>query len=130
MSEPKALSRPDELGLRAIVRKERKIIRRARLVVERGAIDASSIDDDGNPVASGSVAGWDARRMRVAQDMRKSKRNAPIYIDVLARTLETHDKAEAEAGKGAPINLNFNAIIIPRLPEYPVIDIDPVTKES
>lgn len=130
MSDSKALAQADILGVRAIARKERKVIRKARLVVERGAIDASSIDDEGNPVERGAIEGWDARRMRVAQDMRKSKRNAPIYIDVLTRTLDTHDKAEAERGKGAPISLNIGAINICKLPDYPVIDVDVVRKEG
>ena len=129
MSQPKALSKVDEQGVQAIVRKERKVIRKARKVVERGALDATAIDDDGNPVAPGVLEGWDARRMRVAQDMRKAKRQAPVYIDVLTKTLESHDKLEAERNKAAPVQLNIGTINLVKAedrPQYQVIDIEPV----
>lgn len=118
MSE-KRLSEIDQRSAAVVLRKERSIIRKARRVVERGAIDATAIDDDGP-----APADWDARRVRVARDMRASKRNAPVYIDVLSGILDRHAKVEA-AKAAAPVPLNIAVInVVQAPPSYEVLDVE------
>ena len=63
--------------------------------------------------------------MRVALDMRKSRRNAPTYIDVLLRRLEGHEKAEAIKSQGAPVALNVGTINVVMPPTYQVLELEP-----
>lgn len=128
MSEERKLTRAEKREVNRIKHLERQIIRRARQVVERGGVDATAIDDEGNEVERGVTEGWSARRRRVALDMRKSKRNAPVYIDVLTRIVENHDKAEAAKQQAAPIQLNIGSINVVKAPEYPVIDVTATAK--
>jgi hypothetical protein len=125
MSDTK-LTKAEKRQVAAVKAAERTVIRRARRVVEQGALDATALNDDGLPVEEGVTEGWSARRRNVANDMRKAKRAAPVYIDVLARQLESHDKIEAAKTSGAAINLNIGAINIVKAPEYPVIDVTTV----
>jgi hypothetical protein len=114
----KALSPMDQAGADLVRRKARSVIRQARKIVEQGAIDATDVNDDGElPVE------WDARRRRVALDMRESKRNAPVYIDVLTRRLESHEKLEA-AKAGGNVSLNVAVINVVRPPAYEEIDVE------
>lgn len=126
MSDEKRLTKQDRREIAAVKSVERAIIRRARRIVEQGALDAAAITDEGLPVEEGLTEGWTAKRKNVATDMRKAKRAAPVYIDVLARQLESHDKIEAAKTAGAAINLNIGAINIVKAPEYPVIDVTAV----
>ena len=112
------LTGPVSSGVKAIQQIERQVIRKARRVVEQGALDATAIDDEGP-----APEGWDERRTRVARDMRQSKRNAPVYIDVLSRIVENHDKIEA-ARAGGPVQLNVGVVNVVQAPNYPVIDVE------
>ncbi len=119
----KALSPMDQRGADVVRRKARGIIRQARRIVEQGAIDATHVNDDGQFPEE-----WDARRRRVALDMRESKRNAPVYIDVLTRRLESHEKLEASKNTG---NLNLNVAVVNVVttpPQYEEIEIEAVDK--
>lgn len=109
---------------------ERTAIRRAMRVVEQGAFDATSIDDDGVPVGlHGEKVAGNPRRRRIALDMRQSKRNAPMYIDVLTRRLESAEKADALAAQGAPVHLNIGVVNVVVAPSYQTIDVTAEAKE-
>jgi hypothetical protein len=112
-----------ERGVQAVLRVERKAIRKGLKVIEQGALDATSIDDAGNPVAP-DVEPLTGKRLRVAKDMRLSRRDSPVYIDVLTRRIEGAEKADALAGNGAPRPLNIGVvnIVVPQQ-RYETIDV-------
>jgi hypothetical protein len=112
-----------ERGVQAVLRVERKAIRKGLKVIEQGALDATTIDNDGIPVSPDAepLAG---KRLRVALDMRKSRRDSPVYIDVLTRRIEGAEKADALANVGAPRALNIGVvnIVVPQR-QYETIDV-------
>lgn len=112
-----------ERGMQTMLRVERLAIRRGLKVIERGAFDATTIDDEGNPVAP-DVEPLTGKRKRVALDMRQSRRNSPVYIDVLTRRIESAEKADAIANQGAPRPLNIGVvnIVVPQQ-QYETIDV-------
>ena len=121
----KALSSLDR-GVQAVLRVERKAIRKGLKIVEQGAIDATTIDNDGNPVdpATPEQERLKGKRLRVAQDMRKSRRDSPVYIDVLTRRIESAEKADAMANQGSPRPLNIGSVtIVVAAPQYETIDV-------
>lgn len=124
----KALS-VQEQSTRAVQRAERKVIKRTQNLIERGVLDASRIDDDGMPVRpQDQEVVSDARRHRIAMDMRQSKRNAPLYIDVGLRRLENAEKLDAAEKVGAMVQLNVGTVNIVQAPQYDVIDVTPGRK--
>ncbi len=128
MSKERKLTKLDKEGIKAMERLERRVVRKARAIVEQGSVDATALTDEGTPVEEGLTKGWSARRRNVANDMRKSKRNAPVYIDVATRIVETADKMEAAKSQAAPIQLNIGAINVVTAPQYEVIDVTATSK--
>lgn len=118
-----ALMKPQEQALRLT---ERKVIRRAKLIIEQGCIDAASINDDGaNDEGEQPFTG---RRRRVALDLRQSARNKKTYLEFMLRRVEGAEKIEAARDQGPKYQLN-NCVVINVTPrEYPeqevgVIDV-------
>lgn len=110
-------------GVQAVLRVERKAIKRGLKIIEQGAVDATGIDDAGIPV-SPDVEPLKGRRLRVALDMRSSRRDSPVYIDVLTRRVESAEKADAMSNQGAPRPLNIGVvnIVVPQQ-QYETIDV-------
>ena len=101
----------------SLERVRRREMRKLRKVVEGGIDLASSIDNDGAPVAP------NAREKHIALDWRQPKRLAPFYLEAALRRLEAHERLEASQKEAAPVMLNIGTINIVRAQEYPVIDI-------
>ena len=117
-NELRELSDVNQGGVLAIRAKERVVIRRMRRVVEQGALDATKIDDDGPaPEVGEDEKPWSRDRLRIAQDMRKSKRMAPVYLDHMQRKVDAHDDREAQ--KTAPSPLNIGVVNIVQAVSYP-----------
>lgn len=109
------------LATKEVTRVERKVLRKARRLVEEGAVNATRINDNGLD-DQGSEVILDEERKRIALDMRKSKRHAPVYIDVLLRRVESAEKAQALQGAGrGPLNVGVFVHVAP--PQYPAIEI-------
>lgn len=123
MSES-ALKAADKAGVAAVKFVERKVIRRALRVVEKGALDATLINDNGLD-DQGSEVILTERAKRVAMDMRKSKRHAPVYIEVLLRRIEGAEKADALRDQGPRPPLNVGVFVQVQAPEYPTLALDP-----
>lgn len=113
-------------SVKAVQRIERKVIKRALKTIEQGALNATKVDDDGTGVDDeGNPVELSVREKRVAMDMRKSKRNAPVYIDVLTRRLESAEKADAMSNQGERAQLNIGTVnIVQAAPQYEVINVD------
>lgn len=121
----KALS-TTENAMRAIRQVERTAIRRAKRVIERGAYDATKIDDDGLPVGeAGEEVVRNPERKRVAMDMRKPKREAPVYVEVMTRRLESAEKLDAASDQGQPVSLNIGVMVVQQGPQYSTLDVTP-----
>lgn len=117
-----------EAAVRAVQRVERKVIKRAMRLVEQGALNAARINDNGLD-DQGSEVILNERDKRIALDMRKSKRLAPVYIDVLLRRIESAEKADALNGQAkAPLNIGVFVQVAPR--EYPTVEIAAQREEA
>lgn len=112
----------DQAGVAAVRAVERKVIRRMRKLVEQGALDASLINDNGLD-DQGSEVILNERRKRVALDMRKSKRHAPVYIDFMKARVESTERADA-LRDGPRLSLNVGVVVEVRPAQYPVKMID------
>lgn len=98
----------------------RRVVRRALRKLEVAAERAMEIDDDGLSVPEPQ------RADHVAKDLRKSKRESPMYIDVLLRRTEFVEKLEAAReteGKGVQLNIGTVAVQVV-VTEYPSMKID------
>lgn len=115
----KALTKPDQAGIKAGLAVERRVIRRAMRVVERGALNATLINDDGLD-DQGSEVLLNERDKRVARDLRKSKRLAPVYLEVLLRRLESAEKIDAMRDQGPKVALNVGKLLVVQAVAYPV----------
>lgn len=115
----KALNRIDQAGVRAGRAAERQVIRRAMRVVEKGALNATLINDDGLD-DQGSEVILNERDKRVARDLRKSKRMAPVYLEVLLRRLESAEKVDAMRDQGPKLALNVGKVVVVQAVPYPV----------
>lgn len=104
---------------RDIARIERKVVRKALRKLEDGIARAMVIDDEGKEIVE------EKRADHLAKDLRKSKRHAPYYVDVLLRRTETAEKLAAAASQTAPTQLNIGTVNVVVAREYPVINIDP-----
>lgn len=92
-----------------------KRIVRMRKMLGRGLLDAMQVDDEG-PVPED----WDKDRVRVARDLRRPKRYAPIYVELGEKMLEHHDKIEiARETEPRDIQLNIGVVNIVQPPSYP-----------
>ena len=109
-------------GVRAVLAVERKIIRRMRKLIEEGAINASRINDDGLD-DQGSEVILDEQKKRIARDLRKSKRHAPVYLQVFADRVEAAEKADAARAQDRQ-PLNIGMVVQVQIPEYPVKRLD------
>lgn len=81
--------------------------------LEDAAARAMQIDDEGREVPEPK------RLDHVAMDLRKPKRIAPYYIDVLTRRQENAEKIEAAKDVGPAVQLNIGTVQI-AVPQYPV----------
>lgn len=117
------LTKLDQAGIKAGRAVERKVIRRAMRVVERGALNATLINDDGLD-DQGSEVILNERDKRIARDLRKSKRHAPVYLEVLLRRLESAEKIDAMRDQGPKQALNIGKVVVVQQAAYPVQRID------
>lgn len=118
----KALSPLAKATGRALRRTHTRVVRKALRKLEQGVSDAMGIDDDGATVPE------DMRASHVAKDLRKSKRNAPYYLDVLLRRTESAEKLAAARDEGPRVSLNIGTVNVVVPPQYEVIDIEPTEK--
>lgn len=118
--KPARLNKLDQAGIRAGRAIERKVIRRAMKVVERGALNATLINDDGLD-DQGSEVILNEREKRIARDLRKSKRHAPVYLEVLLRRLEAAEKIDAMRDQGPKLALNVGKIVVVQSAAYPTL---------
>jgi hypothetical protein len=121
----KALTRR-EAGIAAIRQVDRKAIRKAVNLVERGMLDASRINDDGrDDQGEDPFKGLpDAeRRRRIAKDLRLSKRYSPVYIDVALKRIEGAERIDSITDQAAPVSLNIGTVnvVVPR--QYETVDV-------
>ncbi len=126
----KALTRR-EAGIAAIRQVDRKAIRKAVNLVERGMLDASKNNDDGrDDQGEDPFKGLpDAeRRRRIAKDLRLSKRYSPVYIDVALKRIEGAERIDSITDQAAPVQLNIGTVnvVVPRTYEH----IDVTAKKS
>jgi hypothetical protein len=126
VSEPKAALVQQREANDAVKYTERRVLRKARRLIEDGILHATLIDDFGVPVDAENPPQLTKQQMRIALDLRDSKRNAKMYIDTAIRVSELALKAEAIKSQGGPVQLNIGTINIVRREEYqyPVIDVD------
>lgn len=122
MSDSRPLTKREEAGVAAVRFVERKVIRRMRRLVEHGALNATRINDDGLD-DQGSEVLLNEQEKRIAMDLRKSKRHAPVYLDVHLRRVEAAEKADALRDQ-PKTNLNIGVFVEVRAPEYPTLRID------
>lgn len=113
------LSAIDQAGVKAGLAMERRVIRKAMKVVERGALNATMINDDGLD-DQGSEVILNERDKRIARDLRKSKRHAPVYLEVLLRRLEAAEKLDAMKDQGPKLSLNVGKMVVVQAVPYPV----------
>lgn len=118
----KPLRKIDQDGFNAVRRVERNVIRRMRKLVEEGAINASRINDDGLD-DQGSEVILNEQAKRIAKDLRKSKRHAPVYLDVYYRRVEGAERADA-LRDGPKLNLNIGTLVQVQAIQYPVQQIE------
>jgi len=121
----KALTRR-EAGIAAIRQVDRKAIRKAVNLVERGMLDATLINDEGvNDAGEDPFKGLpDAeRRRRIAKDLRKSKRYSPVYVDVALKRIEGAERLDSITEQAAPVSLNIGTVnvVVPR--QYETVDV-------
>lgn len=112
----------DERSKQAVLAVERAVIRKMRRYVEQGALDASRINDNGLD-DSGSEVFLNERRKRIAMDLRKSKRHAPVYLDVYKARVEAAERLDAE--RAAPRgDLNIGVFVEVKPVIYPTLALD------
>lgn len=127
MSDQPKPNKLDLIGAEAVRHVERKVIRRMRRLIEEGAIDATRINDDGLD-DNGSEVILSSQKKRIALDLRKSKRHAPVYLEVFYKRVEGSEKAIAD--RDAPrINLNIGSLVQVQAVTYPVVAIDTKREE-
>lgn len=114
-----------------VTRKRDALVRRARRLLTYASVGAAELDDDGPvPEEWKTDRQWRVKE-RVARDARKSKRNAPAYLDMLQRIVENAERLEAAAKGGQPIELNVAiAVVQSAPPQYEVIDVTPTATGS
>jgi len=81
-------------------------VRRALRRLEDAAELAQCIDDDGRAVPEPD------RLVHVAKDLRRSKRLAPYYIDILTRKEEAAAKIAAASAQPPAVQLNIGTVQI------------------
>lgn len=113
------MNKIDRAGIKAGLAMERRVIKRAMRVVEKGALNATLINDDGLD-DQGSEVILNEREKRIARDLRKSKRHAPVYLEVLLRRLEAAEKIDAARDQGPKVALNVGSVVVVQSPAYPV----------
>jgi hypothetical protein len=117
----------DKVGAAAVRAVERKVIRKMRRLIEEGAINASLINDDGLD-DQGSEVLLSEQKKRIARDLRKSKRHAPVYLEIYNRRVESAERVDAMRGQDRQ-PLNIGVVVQVALPEYPVLQLEP-SKET
>ena len=124
----KMLTRPtDVASAEAVKFAEKVIIRRMLRVIEKGAMNATLVNDDGLDDKGQEVLATQ-REKRIAMDMRKSRRNAPTYIDVALRRVESAEKADALRASNIRGPLNIGVIVQVTPPSYPTLDVTTMVK--
>lgn len=110
-----------DVAVASIKYAERKIIRRARQIIERGVLDATCIDDDGTD--GGVEVFTDSRRKRVAMDLRKAARDKKAYLEFALRRVEGAEKVDA-AREAPRVELNGCTVINVQAVVYPEMELD------
>lgn len=123
------LAKTDQAGVRAVQLTERRVIRKALRVIEQGALNATRVNDDGLDDQDSEVI-LNEREKRIAMDMRRSKRHAPVYLEVMLRRIESAEKADALRAQSAKPALNIGVIVQVQGPEYPVLDVTTRQEEA
>lgn len=116
-----------QLEMATIEAGEREVIQRMTQMLVRAAFDAFKINDDGLD-DDGNEVFDNRKRKRAAMDMRKSKRNAPVNIDFMARMIEVAKKADALKAQPKH-NLNVGVVVQVKVPEYETVMLDEQHKE-
>ena len=70
--------------------------------------------------------GWSKAELQSAIDARKSRRDAPVYLDIAQKVVEL--EARLEASRQQPTQLNVGSVNIVQPPSYKVIDVTPKTE--
>lgn len=117
-----------EKGREAIRHVDRRAIKKAVRIVERGIVDATQVEDNGLTAAGENP--WknepDAeQRQRIAKDCRTSRRNAPVYLELALRRIEGAEKLDSLVDASAPVALNIGVVNIVSPPTYESIDVTP-----
>ncbi len=100
-----------------LARRREEVVEGMRELVEGGAMDAAGLGDGEVPL------GWEEKRVRVAQDMRKPRSRAPVWIEVMQRAVEGHDRVQAER-TGRDVLLSIGSVNVVVGPEYPKLVLE------
>lgn len=76
----------------------------------------------------GVVVPEEMRETHLAQDLRKPKRQAPYYLEVLMRRAESMERLELAAMGNRPTELNIGTVNVVQVREYPQQSLDIETK--
>jgi hypothetical protein len=118
-----------EAAVKAVEKAQSKALRKARRVIERGLVDATGLNEDGQPVDD-DAAQMRGRRLQVARDLRQPVRNMPSYLKLAADRLNMQDKIAAAEKVQAPVSLNIGTVVHVAPPQYEVIDVTATVKEE
>lgn len=118
-----------EKGRQALRHADRRAIKKATKVIERGYLDATKVNDDGltNAGTNPFEGEPDAEdRQRIAKDCRQSQRNAPVYLNLALRRVESAEKLDSlvDSGERTPLNIG-QVVIVQAAPTYQSIDVTP-----
>lgn len=124
----KALT-PSERRLEVARRIDERVRLKASRVVE-AAMAAAELNDDGTPVGLGADApSQDTKQFRVAMDARKPQRDAPVYLTMARRVLDSYRAVEAAKGPAPKLSAQVNIFVSKDIAQaYPVIDVTPEEK--
>lgn len=129
MTRSSKLSKNDASAIEFAERYKAKMVARAYEYLSH-AMDGAQIDDEGPiPEEWKKEAGWQTRE-RLARDGRRSRRNAPMYLEMAQKLVEMDQKEKANQGQ--LVQLNIGAINLVRPPKYDEILVDaaPVSRGS
>ena len=114
-------SRMAEKHLAFIQRVDRRVRKDASAVVEATFL-AADIDDD-----SPKPEGWTKRQYRIARDARRSKREAPEYLQVAQRVYSDFQRKDmmAERQPAPVLNVETIQVAVSNTYNYEVIDSEP-----
>lgn len=118
----KPLSPTQAAGVKALQRARSKAMRKTQRLLERGIVDAASIDDYGNPVEEGAPE-LRGRRRRIALDLREPVRAMKSYLKLAAGLVSDEKKIEAAQAVANPTPINIGTIVHVAPAQYEPIDV-------